>query len=125
MRWLPKAACWHGNVWRQDGGKPDLEVGGGNWVAGAVRVGEGIEEGVEGALHQLNEGLLDGVLLAATQHTVLQDVGNALAVLHRGPEYCSKGLVLILVQQRHHLSTCTRHGTTLICWSTTCQLDVA
>lgn len=94
---------------------PYLQVSRGNWVAGAVRVCESVQKSIEGALHQLNKGLLDGVLLAATQHTVLQDVRNALAVFNRRPEDCAKGLVLVLVQQRHHLSTCTtqRHRVTM------------
>lgn len=88
------------------GVQADLQVGRGNWVAGAVRVCESVQESIQGALHQFHKGLLDGILLAAAQHAVLQDVGNALAVFNRRPEDCSKGLVLILVQQGHHLSTC-------------------
>eukprot|EP00964_Phaeocystis_antarctica_P152453 scaffold120327_cov44-Phaeocystis_antarctica.AAC.3 len=51
-------------------------------VARAVRVGEGVEEGLERALEQLGEGLLRGVLVAATQHAVLQDVRHARRVGH-------------------------------------------
>ena len=38
-----------------------LGVGGGHGVAGAVRVGERVQEGVQAAFHQLDKGLLDGV----------------------------------------------------------------
>lgn len=79
--------------------RPCLQIGGGDWVAGAVRVCEGIQKSVQRALHQLNKGLLDGVLLAATQHTVFQDVRYPLAVFNRRPEDRSKGLVLVLVQK--------------------------
>lgn len=84
----------------------DLQVAGGDGVACAVGVGESVEEGVERALHQLNERLLDGELAAAAQHRVLQDVGDALAVLHRSSEHHTEGLVLVAVDEGHHLCTC-------------------
>ncbi len=84
-----------------------LEVGGCYWIAGAVRVCESIQKGVQRPFHQLNKGLLDWILLAATQNTVFQDVRDAFAVFYWSPEDCPKGLVLILVEQRHDLSSCT------------------
>lgn len=51
-----------------------------DWVAGTVGVGEGVQESLQGPLEQVHEGLLDGVLAAAAEHRVLQDVGNARRV---------------------------------------------
>lgn len=83
-----------------------LQVGGSNRVAGPVRVCEGVKKGVERAFHELHKGLFDGILLAATEHTVLENVRNALAVFNRGSQDCSKGLVFILVKHRDHFRTC-------------------
>ena len=94
--------AWEG-VHRGGGGRADLEVGGGDGVACAVRVGEGVDEGVEGALDELDEGLLDGVLLGAVEDRVFEDVRDAGRVLDGGAEDGAKGLVLVAVADAHAL----------------------
>ena len=51
-------------------------------VARAVGVREGVEEGLERALEQLCKGLLGRVLVAATQHAVLENMRHAGRVGH-------------------------------------------
>eukprot|EP00955_Chlamydomonas_euryale_P003354 36170-Chlamydomonas_euryale.AAC.1 len=46
-------------------------------------------------LHQLHEWLLDGVLAAAAQHRVLQDVWDAVAVVHLPRERRSNGRTVL------------------------------
>lgn len=48
-----------------------LQIGRCDRVASPVWVGEGIEEGVQGAFHQLYKGLLDRILPTAAQDAVL------------------------------------------------------
>ena len=63
-----------------------LLVTAGNGVHGLVGEGHGIEEGIHGALQQLHEGLLHGILVRAAQDAVLQNVENAGAVFGDGLE---------------------------------------
>jgi hypothetical protein len=46
-------------------------------IAGLIRKGHGIEEGVQRALHELDEWFLDRVLARAAKHGVLEDVSDA------------------------------------------------
>ena len=55
-------------------------------VAGLVRVGQRVEEGIERALHQLHKRLPDGVFVAARKHAVFQYMRHARAVFGRGAE---------------------------------------
>ena len=54
-------------------------------------------------------------LPAAAEHTVLEDVGDALTVLHRGAEHSPKGFIFVLVHKRHDLRACTTFSGTLLC----------
>mmetsp|Transcript_17025 Transcript_17025/g.28717 ORF Transcript_17025/g.28717 Transcript_17025/m.28717 type:complete len:204 (+) Transcript_17025:2760-3371(+) len=80
-----------------------LRVAGRDGVARAIRVGERVEESVQGALHQLHERLLDRVFAAPTQHAVLENVRDTRGILGRCAEYSPEGLVFIVVGQAHHL----------------------
>ena len=82
-----------------------LEVAGRHGVARAIGVGHGVEEGVEGTLDELDEGLLDGVLAGAAEDGVLQDVRDAGGVGGGRAEGDAEGLVLVIVGQGHHLRT--------------------
>lgn len=62
-------------------------------VAGAIRVREGVQERVQRALHEVDEGLLDGELAAAAQHRVLQNVRHPRAILGRGAECHPENLI--------------------------------
>lgn len=72
-----------------------LEVLGGHGVARAVRVGEGVEERLQGPLEKIDERLLHGELAAAAEDGVLEDVGHARAVLRRGAERHAEHLTAI------------------------------
>jgi hypothetical protein len=74
-----------------------LEVARRDGVARAVRVGHGVEEGVERALDELHEGLLDRVLARSAQHGVLEDVRDARAVRRGGAERHAERLVLVVI----------------------------
>ena len=67
-------------------------------------VGEGhrVEEGVQRALHQLDEGIVDGVFLGAAEHAVLEDMEHTGRVLRRGREgyrVCHVAVVVINIAQ--------------------------
>ena len=72
-----------------------LVIPAGNGVAGLVREGHGVEEGVHGVLHQLHEGLLHRIFLRTAEDGMLQNVEHAGAVLRQGGEGNGKGLVVI------------------------------
>ncbi len=91
-----------------------LQVGAGDRVAGLVGVGEGVQEGVERALDQLDKGLLDRVLVGAAEHRVLQDVRQPRRILGGGAEGDPEHLVLIIVFQRQHLRA-RRHMAEQLC----------
>src|SRR5690606_36217928 len=52
----------------------------GEGVGGPVAAGEGVHEGVQGPADHHEEGIAHRVFLAATQHGVLEDVGDALGI---------------------------------------------
>ena len=62
-----------------------------------VREGHGVEEGRHAALEQLQERRGHGVLLAARQHRVFEDVEHARIVGGEGAEADAEGLVHVLV----------------------------
>ncbi len=74
-------------------------IGGGHGVHGLVGEGEGVEEGLHARLEQVDEGLLDGVGVAAAEHRVLEDVEDARVVGGRGLEGDGEGLVHVGVRE--------------------------
>ena len=70
---------WGGGGVRWRWGEVEMELGGGT--------GEGVHEGGEGAVEHLEEGVSAGEPLGATQHRVLQDVGDPRAVPGGGPQH--------------------------------------
>ena len=73
-----------------------LQVLAGNRVAGAVGVGEGVEEGLQRSLEELDEGLLHRVLAGAAEDGVLEDVGDAGGVGGRRAEGDAEDLVGVI-----------------------------
>ena len=67
----------------------------GHRVHGLVRKGHRVQEGVHAALDQLHERLPDGILVAAAEHRVLQDVKHAGIVLRQGLKRDGKQLVFL------------------------------
>ncbi len=67
----------------------------GDGVDRLVRVGHGVEEGVQGAFHQFHKGLPHGVVGGTAEHRVLQDVEDAGVVPGPGGKTDAKGLVFL------------------------------
>mmetsp|Transcript_25640 Transcript_25640/g.84939 ORF Transcript_25640/g.84939 Transcript_25640/m.84939 type:complete len:308 (-) Transcript_25640:73-996(-) len=80
-----------------------LEVLRRDGVARPVRVREGVEERLQRALEQLDEGLLRRVVLAPAEHTVLEDVGQARRVARRSAERDAEDLVVVVRDDGEHL----------------------
>ena len=74
-----------------------LHVGRGHGIAGLVRKGQGVQEGLERSLEQFHERLAHRVLVRAAEHRVLQDVGHARGILGRRAERDAEDLVLVVV----------------------------
>mmetsp|Transcript_12747 Transcript_12747/g.39947 ORF Transcript_12747/g.39947 Transcript_12747/m.39947 type:complete len:218 (+) Transcript_12747:2608-3261(+) len=72
-----------------------LEVAACDRVASAVGEGHGVQERLQTALQELDEGLLKGILAAAAKDRVLEHVGDAVGVFRGCAEHHTKGLVLI------------------------------
>ena len=85
-----------------------LHVCGGYWIARTVWVREGIQKSIQRTLHELNKRLLDGILLAAAQNTVLQNMWDALAIVNWSTQDSTKGFILVLVDDRDHFGTCSQ-----------------
>jgi hypothetical protein len=57
-----------------------FEVAACDWVAGAVGVGEGVEESLQAALQKLHERFLRGELATAAQHLAIVDGAGGVGV---------------------------------------------
>ena len=68
---------------------------------------------------------LDGILAAATQHAVFQDVGDALAVLHGRAQHGAEGLVGVIVGHGDQLCTCGAAGVFFFMPAGRCNLKYA
>ena len=75
-------------------------------VAGFVRVGHGIEEGIERSFYQLYKRILQRKFPGAAQYAVFQDMSNTCAVFGRCAECNIKNLILITVLDEHHSGSC-------------------
>ena len=74
-----------------------LVIAAGYRINGLVRVGHGVQEGVQRPLHQLHKGILHRKFLRSLKHAVLQDVRKSGAVLRRGAKSNAKHLVIVVV----------------------------
>ena len=72
-------------------------VAGSHGIDGLVRIGHGIQEGVEGSLGKLHERILQGKTFGAAENGVLQNMGHSRIVLRCCTESDIKHLVLILI----------------------------
>ena len=81
-------------------------VSAGNGENSLVGVGHGVEEGVHGALHELQKGLLYGVFLGAAKNRVLQYVEDTRIVRGRSLKGYGKELVLTAVFQPDKPCSC-------------------
>ena len=83
-----------------------LEVGRGEGIDRLVGIGEGVEEGAQGALHQFDEGFLDWVFFRAAEDRVLEDVGHTVRPPGRSAETDAEGLVLVGIDDRKQTGAC-------------------
>ena len=74
-------------------------------ITGLVRVGHGIQEGIQRALYQLHKWILQRKLAGAAQNTMFQNMWNTSAVLRRGTKGNGKYLILIIISQ--YKNSCT------------------
>ena len=82
-----------------------LKVGAGHGIAGLVREGESIEEGLERALEQLHERLLDRVFVRTAEHGMLQDMGDPRGVRRGRAETHAEAFVFVVVADGKQLRT--------------------
>mmetsp|Transcript_56405 Transcript_56405/g.155014 ORF Transcript_56405/g.155014 Transcript_56405/m.155014 type:complete len:276 (+) Transcript_56405:288-1115(+) len=75
----------------------------GDGVAGAVGVGERVEERLQRALEQLDERLLGRVLVRTAQHRVLENVRHASRIGDGRREDDAEDLVVVIGLRRDHL----------------------
>ena len=80
-----------------------LQILAGDGVGGLVGVGHGVEEGVERAARQLDEGVLDRVLARAAEYGMLKDVRQAGRIGRRRGEGDAEDLVAVVVLERDEL----------------------
>ena len=72
-----------------------LGIPAGHRVHSFVRVGHGVQEGVQGAFHQFHERFLQTVFPAAAKDGMFGDVGHPGVVLAGSPEADSEHLVVV------------------------------
>src|ERR1700694_3227496 len=72
-------------------------------IAGLVGKRHRIEKGIERALHQLDERLLDLIFARSTQHRVLENMSDAGRICRRRAEADAEHLVLVAIEEREQL----------------------
>ena len=77
-----------------------LQIGAGNRIDRLVRVGHGVEEGLERPLEQLDKRLFERILLRPTQHGMFHNVRNPRRVGRGGAEGNAEDLILIVICHR-------------------------
>ena len=75
-------------------------------ITGLVRVGHGIQEGIQRALYQLHKWILQRKLAGAAQNTMFQNMWNTSAVLRRGTKGNGKYLILIIILDQNQSGSC-------------------
>ncbi len=75
-----------------------LEIGAGHGVAGLIRIGEGIEKGLQGAFEQFDKGLLDRVFFRAAEHAVFKNMGHAGGIGRGRAKGNAENLVLVIIK---------------------------
>ena len=69
-------------------------------IAGLVRKGHRIKEGVQRAFHELDEWFLHRILARAAKHGVLEDMGDAGRVARRRAKSDGEHFILVVVDER-------------------------
>ena len=79
-------------------------------VRRVVGGGPGVEERRKGALEQLHEWLLHGILLRSAQHGMLEDVGDTRVILGNRAERDREGHVVVVAVEPHEVGAAFRIG---------------
>ena len=80
-----------------------LVVAAGHRVDSLIRIGNGVQKRIQGALHQFHKGFLQPVLAAATEYGMFRNMGHTGFVLGRGTETDGEDFVIILALQIQQL----------------------
>ena len=75
-------------------------------ITGLVRIGHGIQEGIQRALYQLYKWILQRKLAGTAQNAVFQNMRNTGAVLRRGTKGNGKYLILIIILDQNQSGSC-------------------
>ena len=75
-------------------------------VAGLIRIGHGIKEGIKRTFYQLHKRILKRKFPGAAQYAVFQYMSNTCAVFRRCTECNVKNLILITILDEHHSGSC-------------------
>ena len=67
-----------------------------------VRIGYGIQEGIQGSLCQLNKRILDGEFLRPAEYGMLQDMRHSCGILRCRTETDVKYLVVVVIGNQSH-----------------------
>ncbi len=81
-----------------------LLIGGGDGIYRLVRIGHGIQEGIERALHQLHKGILQREPLRAAEHGMLRDMCHTGGIRRRCPEGNAENPVRVRILHGQHPS---------------------
>ena len=79
-----------------------LVVAAGYRIDRLVRIGHGIQKGIEGSLDQFDKGVPDREVFRTAQDRVLNNMGDAGRILRRCPEGDVKDLVIVIPGQQRH-----------------------
>src|SRR5512136_2327417 len=77
-------------------------------IASFVRVGHGVQEGLQGTLQQLYKRLLDRIFSGTAQHRVLEDVGDSRRVCGWRAKGDAEDLVFIFIRKGEQVCSCSR-----------------
>jgi len=83
-----------------------LDVLTGNGVARLVRIGHGIEKGLERTFQEFHKRLFQRVFPRAAENGMLQDVGHPRGVWGRRPKGDPKNLVLVVIDEGQEFTPC-------------------
>ena len=78
-----------------------LVIAGGHGIDRLIRIGHGIEKGIQRALDQLHKGILDRIPIRPAENRVLDNMGDARRVGRGRPEADVEDLVVIVILQQN------------------------
>ena len=83
-----------------------LVIAAGYRITGLVRVGHGVQEGIQRPLYQFDKRIFQGEIPRSAQDAVLRDMGHAGGILRRCPESDVEHLVFVVIFDQHDSGSC-------------------